>query len=48
MPFPMAQQVNLPACAPQEAVNTNFKVIGLAQLEIKPEAEAPKADVVTT
>ena len=32
----------------QEAVNTNFKVIALTQLAIKPESTAPCADALTT
>ena len=32
----------------QEAVNTNFKVISLTQLGIKPESTAPKEDALTT
>ena len=50
MPFPTAQQANLPACSPHypinaerqagKAVNTNFKVIGLTRLGIKPESTA--------
>ena len=31
-----------------EAVKTNFKVIGLAQLGIKSKSTAPEADVLTT
>ena len=31
-----------------EAVNTNFKVIGLTQLVMKPEATAPEADALIT
>ena len=30
------------------AVNTNFKVIGLTRLGIKPKSTAPKADALTT
>ena len=60
MPFPTAQQVNLSACSPHrpfnaerqmsswEAVNTNFRVIGLTWLEIKPKSTAPGADALTT
>ena len=29
-------------------MNTNFKVIGLTQLGIKPESTVPKADALTT
>ena len=29
-------------------MNTNFKVIGLTRLEIKPEPTAPEADALTT
>ena len=29
-------------------MNTNFKVIGLTRLEIKPESTAPEADALTT
>ena len=29
-------------------MNTNFKVIGLTQLGIKPESTAPEADALTT
>ena len=32
----------------QEAVNTNFKVIGLTRLGIEPESTAPEADALTT
>ena len=32
----------------KEAVDTNFKVIGLARLRIKPEYAAPEADALTT
>ena len=32
----------------REAVNTNFKVIGLARLEIKHKSTAPEADALTT
>ena len=56
MSFPKAQQVNLLACAPHcpfnaerqagKAVNSNFKVIGLIRLKIKPEATAPGADAL--
>ena len=28
-------------------MNTNFKVIGLTRLEIKPESTAPEADALT-
>ena len=31
-----------------EAVNTNFKVIGLTRLGIKPKFTAPEADALTT
>ena len=31
-----------------EAVNTNFKVIGLTRLGIKPESAAPEANALTT
>ena len=31
-----------------EAVNTNFKVIGLTQLKTKPESTAAEADTLTT
>ena len=31
-----------------EDVNTNFKVIGLSRLGIKPESTAPEADALTT
>ena len=31
-----------------EAVNTNFKVIGLIRLGIKPKSTAPDADALTT
>ena len=56
MPFPTAQQVNLPACSlhcpfmlsVKEAVNTNFKIIGLTRLGIIPEYTAPEADALTT
>ena len=59
MSFPMAQEVNLPACSPhclfnaerassREAVNTNFKVIGLTRLGIKPKSTASEADAFTT
>ena len=56
MPFPTAQQVNLPACSPHcpfnakrqagEAVNTNVKVIGLTRLGIKPESTAQETDAL--
>ena len=29
-------------------MNTNFKIIGLTQLEIKPESTAPETDAITT
>ena len=29
-------------------MNTNFKVIGLTRLEIKPKSTAPKVDALTT
>ena len=32
----------------QETVNTNFKVIGLTRLGIKPKSTAPEADALTT
>ena len=59
MPLPTAQQPNLPACslhcpfnserqASKEAVNTNFKVIGLTRLGIKLKSTAPEADALTT
>ena len=32
----------------QEAVNTNFQVIGLTQLGIKPKSTAPKVNALTT
>ena len=57
MPFPMAQQVNLPACSPHcffnaerqaEKLNNNVKVIGLTQLGIKTQSTALKADALTT
>ena len=32
----------------QEDVNTNFKVIGLTRLGIKPESTGPEADAFTT
>ena len=53
-------QANLPACSQhcpfsaehqalsREAVNTNCKVSGLTQLEIKPKSTAPEADAHTT
>ena len=54
MPFPTAQQVNLPACFPHcpfnakrqagEAVNTYAKVIDLTRLGIKPESTAQETD----
>ena len=31
-----------------EAVNTNFKVIGLTRLRMKPESTAPETDALTT
>ena len=56
MPFPRAQQVNLPACSSRcpfnaerqagEAVNTNVKVIGLTRLGIKPESTAQETDAL--
>ena len=57
MPFLTAQQVNLPTCSPhctlmlsikREAANTNFKVIGLTRLAIKPKSTALEADALTT
>ena len=62
MPSPLWQQVNLPACSPhcslkcwassREAVNTNFKFIGLTWLGIEPESTAPvyssEADAAST
>ena len=56
MPFPMAQ-VNLPACSQRpfnaerqagEAVNSNFKVIGLIRLGIKTQSTALETDALTT
>ena len=54
----MAPQVNLPACSPHcpfnaerqagEAVNSNFKVIGLTRLGIKTQSTALEADALTT
>ena len=32
----------------RETVNTNFEVIGLMRLEIKPESSAPEAGAFTT
>ena len=32
----------------KEAVNTNFKIIGLTRLGIKPKSTAPEADALTT
>ena len=58
--FPKAQQVDFPACSAncpftaeggassREAVNTNFKVIGLTRLGIKRKSTAPEADALTT
>ena len=58
MPFLTAQQVNLPACSShcpfnaerqaRKLVNTNFKVIGLTRLGIKPKSTAPEVDALTT
>ena len=56
MPYSAAQQVNLLACSPsvhlmlrsREAVNTNFKVIGLTRLGIKPMSTAAEAYALTT
>ena len=58
MPFPAAQQGDLPACSPHcpfnaereagKLQNTNFKVIGLTQLEIKSKFTASEADALTT
>ena len=58
MPFPTAQHVNLPACSPhcpadderqsRATVNTNFKVIGLTRLGIKPQSTASETDALTT
>ena len=52
----MAQQVNLPACSPHcpfnaerqagKDVNSNFKVIGLTRLGIKPESTAQVTDAL--
>ena len=57
MTSPMAEQVNLPAYSPHclfyaksrcmEAVNANFKVIGLTQLRIKLKSTAPEGDAFT-
>ena len=54
----MAPPVNLPACSSHcpfnaehqvgEAVNTNFKVIGLTRLGIKTQSTALEADALTT
>ena len=51
--FPTAQQVNLPSCflhcpfnAERQAGNTNFIVIGLTRLGIKPESTAQKTDAL--
>ena len=51
-------QVNLPACSQHcplnaehqagEAVNSNFKVIGLTRLKFKTQSTALKADALTT
>ena len=58
MPFPMAQQVNLPACSSHcpfnaerqagEAVNANFKVFGLIRRGIKTQSTALEADALIT
>ena len=58
VPFPRVQHVNLPACSPhcsfrieassRKAVNTNFQVIGLIRLGIKPAPTALRADALAT
>ena len=51
MPFPTATHVNLPACSSlssREAEDTDFKVIGLTRLGIKPKSAASKAYALTT
>ena len=57
MPFPTAQQVNLPACSPHcpakaerqaGSCDCHFEVIGLTRFGIKPESTAPEADALTT
>ena len=56
MPFPTTQQENLPACSPhcpinassREDVSSNFRVIGLTRLGIKPGSRAPEAYALTT
>ena len=53
MLFTTTQQINLPACSShlnvkQEAVNTNFNIIGLTTLGIKPKSIALEADALTT
>ena len=58
VPFPTVQQVNLPTCSPhysfnaerqaKKVVNSNFKVIGLTQLGIKPKSISSEADPLTT
>ena len=54
MSFPTAQ-ANLPACSPRgpfnserQAVNTNFRIIGLTRLGIRPVSAAPEADACTS
>ena len=58
VPFPTAQQVNLPACSPHCPFNAErqvgklsilaFKVNGLTRLGIKPKSTTPEADALTT
>ena len=58
VPFPTAQQVNLPACSPHCPFNAErqagklwtaiFNVIGLTRLGIKPKSTAPEADALRT
>ena len=57
VPFPTAQQVNLPACSPHCPFNakrqagklqTNFIVISLTRFGTKSKSTAPKADFLTT
>ena len=55
--FPTVQQINLSACSShcpfnaaassREAVNTNFAVVGLTRLGIKPESTAPESHDLT-
>ena len=45
---PMATPLSSMLRVKQEAVNTNFKVISLTRIGMKPESAAPEADALTT